>query len=55
MFKISIKTLKEIHKCLKLATLNHRALTYEEKINNRIKIKKLEEKLEKEYSLIKEI
>jgi len=54
MYKISEQTLKEIYNCLILSQLNHRALSYIEKENNKIQIRKLQEKLEKEYQLITE-
>jgi len=52
MYKISEQTLKEIYNCLILSQLNHRALSYIEKENNKMEIRKLQEKLEKEYPQI---
>jgi hypothetical protein len=52
MYKIANDLLKEIYICLSLSQLNHRVLTYEEKENNKNKIRRLQDKLEKEYPLI---
>jgi hypothetical protein len=52
MYKISTDTLKEIYLCLGLSQLNHRVLSYEEKESNKNKIRRLQEKIEKEYPLI---
>jgi len=52
MYKISEQTLKEIYTCLGLSQLNHRALSYIDKENNKNQIRKLQERLEKEYPLI---
>tara|TARA_R110000868_G_scaffold3590_1_gene22645 strand:- start:684 stop:854 length:171 start_codon:yes stop_codon:yes gene_type:complete len=54
MYKISEQMLKEIYTCLVLSQLNHRALSYIDKENNKIKIRGIQEKLEKEYPLITE-
>ena len=53
MYKISDEILKATYNCLKLSQLNHKALTYIEKEDNKNKIRKLIELLELEYPLIK--
>jgi hypothetical protein len=52
MLKISESTLKEIYNCLILTQLNHKVLTYQEKQDNKNKIRRLQEELELNYPLI---
>lgn len=52
MFKISEKLLKEIYNCIDIAGRGHRALSFDERTENKVQIRKIKEQIEKEYPTV---